>query len=222
MSHTAEPVLTLDQVDVDGALQESAEKAFGRSDFLRKVALGGTGLVGGGMLMGAFAKDAHAQVPQSDIDILKYALTLERLEAAFYVRGVLRAGLTGRLRGLAVTIRNHEVAHVNFLVKALGGPRAAGPSPRFNFRNTVTNRRLFVNTAIVLEDTGVAAYGGQVANIRTPAILNAAAQIHAVEARHAAALRYYAGRSPAPVAFNPLRSQAQVLAAVERTGFIVS
>jgi hypothetical protein len=220
MSHTAEPVLTLDQVDVDGALQESAEKAFGRSDFLRKVALGGTGLVGGGMLMGAFAKEAQAQVPQSDVDILNYALTLERLEAAFYTRAVLRAGLTGRLRGLAVAVRNHEVAHVNFLVRALG--RAAGPAPRFNFKNTVTNRRLFVNTAIVLEDTGVAAYGGQVANIRTPAILNAAAQIYAVEARHAAAFRYYAGRSPAPVAFNALRSRAQVLAAVGRTGFVVT
>ena len=221
MSQTAEPVLTLDQVDVDGALQESAENAFGRSDFLRKVALGGTGLVGGGMLMGAFAKDASAQVPASDVAILNYALTLERLEAAFYTRGVAAC----RSDRPSAWPGHHDPQPRGRARELPGqgpGQRGRGPTPRFNFRNTVTNRRLFVNTAIVLEDTGVAAYGGQVANIRTPGDPQRGCSIHAVEARHAAALRYYAGRSPAPVAFNPLRSRAQVLAAVGRTGFIVS
>lgn len=218
MSHVEDPVLTLDQVDVDGALQETAEKVFGRSDFLRKVALGGTGLVGGSMLMGAMAPKAMAAPTAGDVAILQFALTLERLEAAFYTRGVLGARLSGRLRGVATTIRNHEVAHVRFLEKALGS--AAGTSPRFNFGATTRSSSAFLKTAIVLEDTGVRAYGGQVANISDKGVLTAAAQIHAVEARHAAALRYIAGSSPAPTAFQPFSSKASILAAVGRTGFI--
>ena len=219
MTDVDQSALTFADMDADGALQETAEKAFGRSDFLRNVAIGSGGLIGGGLLAGAFAQRANAQVPRSDVDILNFALTLEELEAAFYVRGVLRARLTGRLRSLAVVVRNHELAHVRFLRRALGS--AAIAAPRFNFRNAVTNPRNFLSTAIVLEDTGVAAYQGQAANIRTPSILAAAGSILSVEARHAAAFRQLRGVSPAPLAFNPAKSRQQILAAVTRTGFIV-
>lgn len=219
MSQVQEPVLTLEEIDADGAIQETAEKAFGRSDFLRRMAVGGGALLAGGTLGGVFADLAKAQVPQSDVDILNFALTLEELEAAFYVQGVRHAGLTGRLRSLAITVRNHEIAHVRGLRRALGS--AAVRRPRFNFRNTVRDRRAFLSTAIVLEDTGVAAYGGQVQYIQNKTVLNTAAQIHAVEARHAAAFRQLRGVNPAPLAFNPLHTKQQVLRAVGRTGFIV-
>ena len=48
----------------------------------------------------------------------------------------------------------------------------------------------------------------------------AAISIHPVEARHAAWIRNIAGQAPAPDAFNPALSKAQVLAAVSGTGFI--
>ena len=49
-----------------------------------------------------------------------------------------------------------------------------------------------------LEDTGVAAYKGQAALIKSDAVLQAALAIHAVEARHAAWIRYVNGTPPAP------------------------
>ena len=220
MSNVDAPVLALEHLDRDGALQETAEKAFGRSDFLRKTALGGGGLLGAGLLSGVFSDRAKAAgSPRQDVDILNFALTLEYLEAEFYVQGVRFAGLTGRLRSLSIVVRNHELAHVRTLKQVLGANAVA--KPRFSFGTAVRNRAAFHSTAIVLEDTGVAAYGGQVQNINQAAVLNAAAQIHAVEARHAAAFRQLKGLSPAPLAFNPLKSKEQVLAAVKKTGFIV-
>ena len=218
-------VITLEMVDADGAVEETAEEALGstRESFLRKAAIGGTGLLGGGLLLSGFPKLGMAQKsPQQDLAILNFALTLEYLEAEFYVQGVRFAGLTGRLRGLSIAVRDHELAHVRALravIPKLGGTPVA--KPRFNFGNVVRNRAAFHSTAIVLEDTGVAAYGGQAANIAQGPVLATAAQILAVEARHAAAFRQLKGQSPAPLAFNPLKSAAQVRNAVRATDFVV-
>jgi hypothetical protein len=118
-------------------------------------------------------------------------------------------------------VRDHELAHVRALkavILRLGGTAVA--KPRFDFGGAVRSRSTFHSTAIALEDTGVSAYGGQAARINQASVLAAAAQILAIEARHAAAFRQLRGLSPAPVDFNPLKSAAQVKAAVLRTGFI--
>jgi len=215
---------TLETLDADGAIQETAEDAFGtsRSEFFRKAAIGGGGLLGGSVLLGGVAKYAEAAGtgnPADDIKIGNFALTLEYLESEFYVQAVRSAGLRpSRLRSLAIVVRNHELAHVRALKGILGA--AAVPKPRFNFGKAVHSVSAFHSTAIVLEDTGVGAYGGQVANINSGPILSAAAQILAVEARHAAAFRQLKGLSPAPLAFNPLKTAAQVKAAVRGTHFI--
>ena len=77
-------------------------------------------------------------------------------------------------------------------------------------------------TAITLEDTGVQAYQGQAAFIKSQAVFKAAISIHPVEARHAAWIRQLAHQNPAPAAFNPSMTKSQVLAAVAGTGFIKS
>jgi rubrerythrin len=218
-------VITLEMVDDDCAIQETAEEALGstRASFLRKAAIGGTSLLGGGLLLGGFPKLAMAEKsPQQDLAILNFALTLEYLESEFYVQGVRSAGLTGRLRALSIVVRDHELTHVRALrsvISQLGGRPVA--KPRFDFRNTVRSRSLFHSTAIALEDTGVTAYGGQAANIAQAPVLSTAAQILAIEARHAAAFRQLRGLRPAPLAFNPTRTSAQVKAAVQRTHFVV-
>ena len=77
----------------------------------------------------------------------------------------------------------------------------------------------------MLEDTGVAAYLGQVGNIRNKTVLKAAGSILPVEARHASWIRDIIGSgngpSPAPNAFEGAKTKAQILAAVTGTGFIV-
>ena len=115
-----------------------------------------------------------------------FALLLEYLESEFYTRAVAGGALSGELLNFATIVRDHELAHVEFLRNALGA--AAIEKPTFDFRNTTTDAEAFAATAIVLEDTGVAAYNGQGPRLRRRT-LPAAASVVSVEARHAAWIR---------------------------------
>jgi hypothetical protein len=205
------------EFDTDGALQETAATAqhLSRRGFLRTsgLAVGGAA-VAGGLIPGV----AGAATPKGDVAILNFALTLEYLESAFYASALKHAGLTGEHKRLARTVHAHEAAHVQALKKALGS--AAVKRPSFDFGSAVQSQSAFTSTAIVLEDTGVAAYQGQAPFIKSNAILMAAISIHPVEARHAAWIRNIGGMAPAPDAFNPAMTKDQVLAAVTGTGFI--
>ena len=220
MFTTRKPRVDLSAVvdfDTDGALQESADAAqrHSRRGFLRVsgLAVGGAA-VAGGLLPGA----AMAATPKGDIAILNFALTLEYLESAFYASALKHAGLTGEHKRFARLVHQHESAHVAALKKALGSSAVKRPS--FDFGSAVTSQSAFTATSITLEDTGVQAYQGQTPFIKSNAIFKAAISIHPVEARHAAWIRNIAGQPPAPAAFNPALTKAQVLSAVAGTGFI--
>ncbi|MBA3366708.1 MAG: ferritin-like domain-containing protein [Actinobacteria bacterium] len=213
-------LFTLEELDQDGAIRETAEKAGldTRTDFLRKAGLGAGAILGGGALLGSFPAMASAAPPKSDVDILNFALTLEYLEAEFYTEAG-RKRLGGKPGQLATVIGRHERAHVAFLKKALGG--SAVKKPKFNFKGTTANPTKFLRTARVLEDTGVQAYSGAGPSIKTKSIAAAAISILTVEARHAAWVRDVLGIPPAPAAFDAPKSKGQILAAVKGTGFIV-
>ena len=214
---------TLDELDRDGALQETAAKAgLTRAQLLRRTAFAGGGLIVGG-LPAAFS---IAQGSGSgDVDILNYALTLEYLEAAFYREAVQRGALSGKLRSFAQVVAEHEQAHVEALQKALGSK--AVKKPNFDFKGTTDDASAFGDTAKVLEDTGVRAYQGQAPNIKSKAVLKAALSIHPIEARHAAWIAAILAKgsgspSPAPDAFNPAADMATILGEVQGTGFITT
>ena len=213
--------LTLDQVDADGAIRETAEAVAGdsRAGFLAKMGLLGGGALGGAALLGLTAPAAQAQ-SSSDIAILNFALTLEYLEAEFYTEAVEMGALEGELALFAEVVGRHERSHVRALRGALG--RRAVAKPRFNFRGTTESADTFAATAQVLEDTGVAAYKGQAPRIKANAVLQAALAIHSVEARHAAWIRDINEDSPAPRAFDRPLSRTAVLRAVAGTRFIVA
>jgi rubrerythrin len=220
-------VFKLAELDVDGAIQETAEQVdpFTRASFLRRAGLGVGAVAGGGALLGALPQLAlGASVPKSDIAILNFALTLEYLEAAFYAEAVSKGNFSGETKAFADVVAAHEAAHVAFLRKALGAK--AVKKPKFDFKGTTTDVAKFQATAQALEDTGVAAYLGQAGNIKSKAILKAAGSILPVEARHAAWIRDIRGRGqapvPAPAAFEGARTKAQILAKVKATGFIVT
>lgn len=217
MSHLPE----LDELDVDGAIRAAADKADGdtRAAFLRKAGIGAGAVLGSGAFFGALPAIASAGVAASDVAILNYALTLEYLEAAFYNEAVERGRFPGKVGKFARVVAAHENAHVAFLKNALGS--AAVKKPRFDFKGTTTNEAKFMATAQVLEDTGVAAYLGQVGNIKSKTILGAAGSILPVEARHAGWIRDLNNAVGAPAAFQGAKTKAQVLAAVKGTGFIV-
>ena len=210
----------VEELDVDGAVREAADKVDGvtRGSFLRRAGIGAGAVVGSSAFLGALPSIASAGVAKSDVAILNYALTLEYLEAAFYNAAVKGRALKGDAAKFAKIVSAHENAHVAFLKKALGS--AAVKQPMFDFKGTTTNQGKFLATAQVLEDTGVAAYLGQVGNIKSKQILGAAGSILPVEARHAGWVRQLNHVSGAPLAFEGPKTKAQILSAVKGTGFI--
>lgn len=155
--------------------------------------------------LGSMFKKAYGQTTTSIVGVLNFALTLEYLEAEFYTRAVAAPGLipTGPAATAITLIRDHENAHVAFLrtaITAAGGTPVAKPTFDFSggngsgtgpFATAFTNYAVFLAVAQTFEDTGVRAYKGQAGNlISNNDVLQAALQIHSVEARHAAHIRY--------------------------------
>ena len=214
--------LTLEAVDVDGAIREALDekKTSSRLGFLQKAVVGGGTIVAGGVLLGGLPKlSLAAPSPSQDVQILNFALLLEYLEAEFYTEAVAAGALSGETLAFARVVGAHERAHVAFLKKALGSK--ANPKPTFDFKGTTENMAKFQATAVVLEDTGVSAYNGQGPRL-TKKTLAAAGSIVSVEARHAAWIRDIVRKPPAPLAFDKALTKQQVEAAVGRTGFIQS
>jgi Ferritin-like domain len=213
---------SLEELDQDGAIREAAEKVDGdtRASFLKKAGVGAGAVVGSSAFFSVLPSIASAGVAASDVAILNFALTLEYLEAAFYTEAVQKGKFTGAVGTFASVVRAHEAAHVAFLKGALGSK--AVKTPTFDFKGTTTDEAKFKATAQVLEDTGVAAYLGQVGNIKSKKILGAAGSILPIEARHAGWIRDLNNSSGAPTAFEGGKTKKQILAAVSGTGFIVA
>jgi rubrerythrin len=211
--------LTLDTLDADGALRETAAEAAAdtRSGFLARAGLLGGGVLGLGALLNAAPARAQSA---NDIAILNFALTLEYLEAGFYAEANRKGALRGERRVFARVAGADERSHVGVLQGALG--RRAVKRPRFDFQGTTESQAAFTRTAIALEQTGIGAYKGQAPLIQSKKILGVALSIHSVEARHDGWIRDIAGLNPAPNGLDAPLTRAQTLARVARTGFIVA
>ncbi len=229
--------------------EEGPSEAHQRLSSRRTFLSGSAKLLGGGALalgLGAapaFAKGNHDDDEDkkqggkrnngggvSDVDILNYALVLERLEYEFYRRhlekynerqiegAAIFDGFGNKVRSHIyenlVRIRNHEKTHVQTLIKvieSLGG-KPVGDS-EYNFG--VNSVKEFVATAQVLEDTGVMAYDGAIAYIHRPGLQTAGATIATVEARHASYLRLLNGEVPFPEPFDDPKAPRRVCEMVD-------
>ena len=159
---------------------------------------------------------------KGDIAVLNYALTLEHLEYAFY-----RDALEGpnaftenafnafddrdpQLFARLQEIKQHEGAHVDALIatiQQLGGKPVEELCYDFGY-STVPQ---FLAVAQALENTGVSAYDGAIADIKSPRLQTTGATIATVEARHAAYLNFINGENPFPDAFDTPLDKADVL-----------
>lgn len=204
--------------DAAAASALRAEPGLTRMRLLQRAVVGGGVIVAGGVLIGGLPELAPAARSQAqDVKILNLVLLVEELEAAFYADAEARGALRGELAEFARVVGEHERAHVAFLRKALG--TQAEPKPTFDFGQTTGDRERFAATAAMLEDTAVAAYNGQAANLTKP-VLKAAATIVSVEARHAAWIRDIVGKPASPQATDVPTTEGQVRRAISRTGFV--
>ncbi len=148
-------------------------------------------------LGGLFNKAYAQEVPDNIIEVLNFALALEHLEYRFYETALSKNGLIP-VKDNIKAIRDHEMQHVKFLtdtIKTVGGTPVAEAKYDFTAKGTFpdvfSNYKTFLMVAQGFEDTGVRAYKGQAVNIKSSdIILESALQIHSVEARHAAHIRF--------------------------------
>jgi hypothetical protein len=143
-------------------------------------------------------------------EVAEYALTLEKLEADFYRRAndaAVNGGLVSAPQIAKDAIASYgedEAKHVTDLsaaLRSIGGQPEAIKIPANPNYSAILGRDPFANPTDFLlagqyvEDLGVAAYKGQVQNLLAAGdagkpILAAALEIHSVEARHAAGIRF--------------------------------
>jgi rubrerythrin len=240
-----DPEISLERVDVDGAVRETAHEAAEalesgdtRLSFLKKAGIAGGAVMGSGALLGALtpagamaAGKGKGRPPASfgkgDVGILNFALTLEYLEAAFYNEATANNKKTSFLKNKQAqvflkTVTADENAHVAYLKKALGSKAIA--APKVDFGATTSSEASFIKTAVALENTGVHAYSGQALNIATPSTVAAALSILTIEARHASVAGLLLKATPGNITpdgpFDTPFTAAEVLKAVEGTGFL--
>ncbi len=174
------------------------------------------------LILALASKEAFgAELPAQIVDVLKFALTLEHIEDAFYRSGLDAKGLIpAEYKDVFTNIGAHEAAHVAFLKTALG--KDAFERPKLDltaggkYADALTNFDTYLTLSQTFEDLGVAAYKGQAANlIANDDILTAALQIHSVEARHAAQVRRIGKKKSWDAAFDEPMSKEDVLAAAK-------
>jgi rubrerythrin len=229
--------------NIDTAAPRHEEASEAHLSSRRTFLSGSAKLLGGGALaLGLGAAPAFAKGDKdhggkrnnggdvSDVDILNYALVLERLEYEFYRRYLNKyserqiegasifdgfgSGIRSKIYENLLRIRDHEKTHVQTLIKvikSLGG-KPVGDS-EYDFG--VNSVKEFVATAQVLEDTGVMAYDGAIAYIHKAGLQTAGATIATVEARHASYLRLLNKEVPFPDAFDEPKAPRRVCEMVD-------
>ncbi len=204
--------------DLISSLEQADPEVYGRFDSRRQVfqrfsRVGKTmAATAAPLLLGTLFQRAYGQgtaLPADVAAVLNFALKLEYLEAAFYSRGLNSAGLVpagGPLTSITL-IRADENKHVDFLKAALGSQAvpalvegnaagnldftgSKGGTRAALFPTVFSSFPTFLAVGQSLEDTGVRAYKGAApALMANKTLLEAALNIHSVEARHASRLR---------------------------------
>ena len=204
---------------MQGRTQSGRDRGWTRAGLFRLAAAGGAAVAGGAVIGAQDRAGNSFAAPSADTDakILNFFLLLEYVQEAFYREALRSARLNGDLSEYARTVGRQESEHVAFLTKRLGD--RARPRPRSSFGDALSSPERFRAAAIDLEETTIAAYIGQGANLMRGTV-GAVGTLLSVEARQAAWVLDLAGESPAPRAADPARKPEAVLAHLREQGFI--
>lgn len=195
--------------EVYGRLSPRRDVIKNITSFGSKVAVAALPFAVGTMFKKAYAADAAASTV---IGVLNYALTLEYLESTFYNAGkdkgiaLIPASAATNYFNQVTTDENNHVTFLTSVIKSLGGTPVSKPEIDLTagngsgdgpFKDVLTNYSTFLAVAQAFEDTGVRAYKGQAGFLlKNQVVLTAALSIHAVEARHASAIRQIRAQTP--------------------------
>jgi rubrerythrin len=196
---------------------DAAKGEISRAGVLKRAALiGGTALGAGSLVQALPGRASSASSRARDVRILNYVLRLERLKAAFYREAAAGNALTGELQQFAGLLARHERAHVALLSKHLGSEEQNEGA--YDFGDATRDPDTFAMTARTLEETAVAGYIAQGANL-TRSLMVPFAQLCSVEARHAAWIADLLEKDPAPRAADKAKTPTEVIAVIEEMGF---
>jgi hypothetical protein len=151
-------------------------------------------LAGAGILVSTTGcqkeEDPGLNIGAGDSGVLNYLYIMKQLEAAFYIQVMTLPfiGINDTEKVYFTDIRNHEIAHREFLKNLLGGAGTSAVEFDFN-KIDFAKRTSVLDTAIMFEDLGVSACNGAASLLTSADSLMALAKMASVEARHAAALR---------------------------------
>ena len=196
---------------------EDDEDGISRSGFVGGALLAGGGLILGGAAAGGLAGAASSAPSRSaDVRILKFFLTIEQLQAAFFAAALDGVRLRGELRELAEVVGKHDRRHAAWLKRKLG--RRAGAEAKHEFGDALASAKKFAAAALELKENAVAGYVGQAPSLTR--YVSDVGRMTSVEARHVAWIRDYLGRNPAPRAADPGKSPQQVVQALKKRGLV--
>jgi rubrerythrin len=148
-------------------------------------------------LLAACGSDSEADSGADEVGALSNLLTLEYVEMGFYSALIASGLFPARASKALGKFGEEEAEHAAALVKAikhLGGKPGVKPKTRFQLKTEAAALEL----AAKLENTGAAAYLGQLPSINSEAALKTVLSIHSVEGRHAAAVNLLGGKSATP------------------------
>lgn len=214
-----------------------------RRNFLK---IGSLAVVGTSLMLSCSSDDDSVVMPPQevfdlgagDLGILNYAYALEQLEAAFYksvLDGSYWMNADPEEKLILEDLFKHEEIHREFFKAAItaavsGDSSKVLPDLEFDFSSVdFSDRSSVLQTAQLLEDTGVAAYNGAGNLIQTPTYLVIAGKIVSVEARHASAIRSIFGDNPQSFAGDDVidsngldlaKPPSEILSAVGASGFV--
>ena len=213
---------TLAEIDVDGALRETAAEAFPltRGAFFRHSATAAAAGALGFFAAGEDEAGAAVAKTKNDIAILRFDQVLEYLQSGLYTEAERLGALKPKTLDWARVVGAHERAHL-FAIKTLLGPHAV-KNPGFNYGSVTSDEGAFIKTAVAFEDLTAALLKWQAPRLDSREILAAAVSLHSVETRHAAWIRHVVGLQPATTAFDKPASQRRMSQLIASTHFVVA
>jgi hypothetical protein len=213
---------TLEQIDADGALRETAADAFPltRGELFQQVATAAAAGAVGYFGASVAEADAAAAKTANDIAILRFDQALEYLQAGLYTEAERLGALKPETLSWARVVGAHERAHLR-AIKNLLGPKAI-KNPGFDYGSVTSDEDAFLKTAVAFEDLTAALLKWQAPRLDSRAIVAAAVSLHSVETRHAAWIRHLVGLEPVTSAFDKPASQEKMSKLIASTHFLVS